>query len=374
MKVLFLSYWFPHKYNRQFCPFALEHARAIHLQGIEAKVLAFHLLDSKKWYKEYVEVEKDLTGLEIHHVYIESWWHRWIYINPWHCHFLTSKYYDVLSKTFSPTLIHANFVGVCSISAMWLAQKHKLKLVITEHWTRVDQYMKNNKLSYLGKQAYNAADAITVVSNFLGEIVGKYVKDKSKIHRVANVIDPLTFAYIPKEAKEETTFTFIGHLRAPKLPLLAIQALEEVAKLSSKKIRLFVFGEGPLRKEIENLIPTLHFELRLMGLRPKLDVATTLQKSDYYLHPSQYETFCVAIAEALSTGTPAIASDNTAIPELITSSNGRLSSNTVKDWKTAILTAMKSNFDPRTIAETVQKQYTYKAIGTQFEQVYQKLK
>jgi len=54
------------------------------------------------------------------------------------------------------------------------------------------------------------------------------------------------------------------------------------------------------------------------GKLPKDKIAGILQDSDYFVHPSEFETFSVVTAEALMTGTPAIVANNTALPELVT--------------------------------------------------------
>ena len=369
--ILFLAFWYPNKYNRQFCVFVQEHARAIHVSGNNIKVLAVHFLKSRQLFKKYEEIEIDSFGFEVHHLYIESYLYKWIHINPWHCFRIVEKYFRTHVKDFKPEIIHSNIVGVCAITGMKLAEKYRLKHVITEHWTRVDKYMANNKLSFLGKKAYNSANAVTVVSDFLGNIVGKYVADKITIRKVANVIDSNTFSYHQKNKQpDKLVFSFIGHLRLPKLPILIVEAVEKYAKTTNKKIILYIYGEGPQRSIIEKLIPDLHFSIVLRGLQPKVELAETLQKSDVYLHASSYETFCVAIAEALSTGTPVLCSNNTAIPELIDNNNGILVEDTVEDWKNGLINILKMKYNHESISQSVKDRFSYSAIGWQFSSVY----
>ncbi|MBC7391505.1 MAG: glycosyltransferase family 4 protein [Opitutaceae bacterium] len=369
--ILLLTFWYPNKYNKQFYVFVQEHARAIHVSGNNIKVLAVHFLKSNKFYNVYDEVEIDSFGFEVRHLYIESYFYKWIHINPWHCFQIVEKFFKSHYEGFNTEIIHSNIVGVCAITGMKLSQKYKLKHVITEHWTRVERYMANNKLSYLGKRAYNTADAITVVSDFLGGIVGKYVKDKTTIYKVANVIDSNIFSYREKEIHpNRLTFSFIGHLRLPKLPVLVVDALEEYAKTTNKEITLYMFGEGPQKSIIEKKIPELHFKIVLRGLRPKTELAETLQKSDVYLHGSSYETFCVAIAEALCTGIPVLCSNNTAIPELINNSTGILVEDNVLAWKNGLIDILKKKYKHEAISQSVRERFSYSAIGSEFSSLY----
>lgn len=369
--VLFLAFWYPNKYNRQFCVYMQEHARAIYTSGNSIKVLALHFKDSHLLYRNYLEIEKDEFGFEVYHVYIESWLYRWIHINPWHVNAIVHKYFKLIYPKQKPDLIHANIVGVCAISGNHLAQKYGLKLVITEHWTRVNHYMRNNKLSFLGRRAYDHASTITVVSDYLRKTVSNYVKVPSKIHLIPNIVDPQTFAFKNKLQKEsELVFCSIGHLRAPKLPILMVEALDVFAQQSNKNILFYMYGEGPLKKQLQQRIPSLHYTLVLKGLRPKAEIAETLSASDFFLHGSSIETFCIAIAEALCTGTPVLASNNTAIPELVDAGSGILTEDTLSAWVEALHLLVQKKWDHQYISEKVRTKFTYQTVGSQFAKLY----
>jgi glycosyltransferase involved in cell wall biosynthesis len=63
------------------------------------------------------------------------------------------------------------------------------------------------------------------------------------------------------------------------------------------------------------------------------EAACEMQNASYFLHASNYETFSLVCAEALSCGTPVVASAVGGVPEYLNDKNGILvSDNTVESW------------------------------------------
>jgi glycosyltransferase involved in cell wall biosynthesis len=144
--------------------------------------------------------------------------------------------------------------------------------------------------------------------------------------------------------------------------------LNKFSNRTNKKIVLNVVGEGPL---LQNLKPkTWSFEVNYLGSKPPDEVAGILQNSDYFLHASEIETFSIVIAEALSTGTPVLASNVGAISELVNSKNGVLTSNTIDAWVKGLDELCGTEYDHAQIAESTQK-FSEKNIGAQFTRLYE---
>ena len=81
-----------------------------------------------------------------------------------------------------------------------------------------------------------------------------------------------------------------------------------------------------------------HITLKKLGwLQDKRDIAEVYQASDIYLHPSKADTFPNVILEAMSCGTPVIASDVGGIPEQISDQvDGRILPNQPEIFASAI--------------------------------------
>jgi glycosyltransferase involved in cell wall biosynthesis len=70
---------------------------------------------------------------------------------------------------------------------------------------------------------------------------------------------------------------------------------------------LWLAGEGPLRRELENLAVTLGVLDRVRFLGWRTDRAALLRAADICVLPSRYEPFGTVILEAWAAGTPLVA-------------------------------------------------------------------
>jgi len=78
-----------------------------------------------------------------------------------------------------------------------------------------------------------------------------------------------------------------------------------------------VYGEGPLRRDLQEMTRALGLEgqVRFRGFRP--DVRDFLPGYRVYVHPSYTETSSLAIMEAMYAGLPIVAAPVGGLPELL---------------------------------------------------------
>jgi len=83
--------------------------------------------------------------------------------------------------------------------------------------------------------------------------------------------------------------------------------------------RLVIAGAGPLRPELERHAQRLGLGRRVIftGYVPEADKAAHFNLADVFVLPSAMEGFGLSVAEAMSSGVPAVASDRGSIPELV---------------------------------------------------------
>jgi glycosyltransferase involved in cell wall biosynthesis len=100
----------------------------------------------------------------------------------------------------------------------------------------------------------------------------------------------------------------------------------------SKNITFLIMGEDGESTSCN------HIRLKKLGwLQDKREVAKVYQASDIYLHPTKADTYPNVILEAMSCGTPVIASDVGGIPEQITDQvDGRILPNQPETFASAI--------------------------------------
>ncbi len=104
-------------------------------------------------------------------------------------------------------------------------------------------------------------------------------------------------------------FLFIGTLSPGKQPLYAIQLVEALYR-QGKKVRIDLYGEGVLRKELELYITQNNLEsiISLKGNHSKETVLKAYQSSHFLILPSKSEGWPKVVAEAMFWGCVPIAS------------------------------------------------------------------
>lgn len=94
---------------------------------------------------------------------------------------------------------------------------------------------------------------------------------------------------------------------------VAIAALRELPEDTV----LVVLGEGPERPALERLAAELDVAQRVFLLGRVPDVAAWLGRAGVFVHPARWEGFGLAVLEAMLAGLPVVATDVSALPELV---------------------------------------------------------
>ena len=148
------------------------------------------------------------------------------------------------------------------------------------------------------RAALEWADVVTAVSKQVAE---HYAKLGYQVVYVPNAIDPLE---LPSEGtrlyKPQVVYT--GRLSREKGVDILVKAFKEL----DLNAHLVIVGEGPLRKELEELArddPRIH----LLGPRPRGETLKIVRGSDVFVLPSRQEGLSTSLLEAMAMGVPVIA-------------------------------------------------------------------
>jgi glycosyltransferase involved in cell wall biosynthesis len=373
MNILFITCWYPSKSNQLKGIFVKEHAKAI-AENNNILVFSINVTNSKRFFCVTPQMFKDENGINTHILNIESILYKWIYINPFLLFLLSKKYYKQnIEKSFRPDIVHSNVINPAGIIGHWFSLCLNKSHVITEHWSRVDKFMSRNVFSYFAKKAYNSAVAVTTVSAFLKDSLQKYINDVEKIKVIPNIIDSDNFYFKEKyKIVDKITFTAVATWEPPKRPDLFLTALSNIANNANSEIIVNIIGEGSLINDWK-LQRDCKLKINFTGKLSKNEIAKVLHESDFFLHASDIETFSIVVAEALATGTPVVASNVAALPELINYQNGLVCNNTVSDWQNAITEIIKKHYNHKLVSINIFGKYSHSIIGNQFNDIYHRI-
>lgn len=182
-----------------------------------------------------------------------------------------------------------------------MANKNKISLIISE---RSDPFVEKHKKhwSLLRLLEYPKASKIVVqCSNFINFCNSRFVKSSIVI---ANPIMKPAINHEVRE-KRDIVLASVGRLRIEKNFSWMLDRMAEIHKLNDK-IKLKIYGEGPLEEELRKKISTLNLDncVELCGYTDSPHQVLT--QSDIYLMTSDYEGFPNALSEAMAVGLPSV--------------------------------------------------------------------
>ncbi|MGH8932648.1 MAG: glycosyltransferase [Egibacteraceae bacterium] len=116
-------------------------------------------------------------------------------------------------------------------------------------------------------------------------------------------------------APEEVLLIHCSRLSSEKRPAHALAAVRALVK-RGVHARLYVAGDGPLRRDLE--VAAAALPVTFLGhVNDRGQLAALFATADAMLAPSPAETFGLAVLEALACGTPVVCADTGALPELL---------------------------------------------------------
>lgn len=116
---------------------------------------------------------------------------------------------------------------------------------------------------------------------------------------------------------DELLLLHCGRLSPEKRPERSLAALAELRRRGVPAV-LVVTGDGPRRDTLMRQAREQRLPVRFLGfVTDGGHLAELLATADIVLAPGPIETFCLAALEALASGTPVVASTDSALPEVL---------------------------------------------------------
>ena len=212
----------------------------------------------------------------------------------------------------------SSFPYIPVLSAKLLAGKFDSPLIVTFHevWGSYwNQYLGNPISGRIGRLFEEAAaripDRIVAVSQWTASVLNKtYNVPRSNIDIVPNGVDLGLFDSVEVE-RDPFKVLFVGRLISHKHLDWLIAAMSTVKKRFPKS-SLHVVGDGPLRRELEELASgySLTGTVIFHGVLPSYrSIAEHMKSASVLVSPSTREGFNMVALEAIVAGTPVVIVD-----------------------------------------------------------------
>ncbi len=210
-------------------------------------------------------------------------------------------------------IIHLQVIFPAAIPTLRLLKRNKKPLIITEHWTGYapeDGSYNGLLKTYFTKKIIKKSQKIVVISNYLKDtmqhhgLLGNYHIVYNQIN--TNVFKPMPELFLGNDVK----FIHISSLDDKQKNVSGVLNAFANARSENKSITLTIVGDGNDKIALQNLSKKLNIDdaVYFIGSQSESDVAKMINEHHALVMFSNYETFCLVAAEALSCGKPVITS------------------------------------------------------------------
>lgn len=148
-------------------------------------------------------------------------------------------------------------------------------------------------------------------------VYGKKALQNDKVVMMHNAIDTKKYSF-SMERREETRQSLgidanfcighVGRFTEQKNHMFLLEIMKEIVNLHDEA-RLFLFGEGPLDKEIRAKVAELELQNHVVFMGAVTDIERYYPAMDVFLLPSLYEGLAVSLVETQCNGLPIVTSD-----------------------------------------------------------------
>ncbi|MDD5438523.1 MAG: glycosyltransferase family 4 protein, partial [Patescibacteria group bacterium] len=245
------------------------------------------------------------------------------------------------------------------------------KIATTEHNLNVDfGFWRKVAL----RTTQNLADQYVAISKQVKSYLIKDIRvPENKIRLIYNGLDLKRIMRRPSRPPHDVPkLIFVGRLEPQKNLEFILKVLSGI----KQPWELSVVGTGSLEASLKHLAEELKIAPRVRFLGAREDVPELLANHDFFLFPSLWEGFGLAVVEAAAAGVPVLASDLPVLRELINDDIATfLPANDQAAWTQAIQSALA---DPRPFLEKAGRaaaanwsRFSEEHMAGQYAQIYE---
>jgi N-acetyl-alpha-D-glucosaminyl L-malate synthase BshA len=247
-----------------------------------------------------------------------------VFLHPPYTLSLSAKMAEV-AEYYHVEILHVHYAiphAIAAYLAKQMTHNGRLISVVTLHGTDITLVGVEPSFYSVTKFAIEQADAVTSVSQFLKDTTRESFETQKEITVIPNFVDPERF----RPGRDEGTRKrfapggemIIAHASNFR-PVKNIRTVVEVFYRVQREMpaRLLMIGDGPERVVAEKLARCVGIGNRVDFLGNQENMEDLLPLADVFLLPSDHEGFGLAALEAMSTGTPVVATNVGGLNEVI---------------------------------------------------------
>lgn len=286
----------------------------------------------------------------------------------------------VVKEWGTPDLIHAHVVLPAGWSALKVAKRHKIPIVLTEHSSPFSMHLSTELSRKLVRETLTNVDRLIAISPALAKQLLEF-EPGLRIDVIGESVK--TDFFVPANGAVRSngkakSFFVAARLAEQKGLDHLINAVNLLKERGLNSFELVIGGDGPDREKLETLAANLGVaeRCRFLGALNREQVRQQMQNCDVFVLSSLHETFGVVVGEAMACGKPVISTrcggpefivnDETGI--LVDVANAQALANAMSEF-----IAGRAHFDPQAVRASVVNRFSPEMFVKNASAVYEQL-
>lgn len=370
-------------YGGEFC---LEQAKALKALGHEVRILSnvqlgVTIKGKDYWVLPFSRYEHQRDGITVCQSYQRGLPRlvrynvvRWVSI-------VESMFRDYILKYGKPDILHAHCAKWAGYAAMKISQQYSISYVITEHLPKEAFESELGKVGTFAwqvpllKEAYNQANMVITVSEEMVDDLACYFGKDYRHVTIPNVIDTRYYPFSLRKPIGEHAFAFccpavFNHRKGYDVLFEAFAKLVE----TEPNVVLHIAGQGTDGKACSDMINSYGLGDKVIchGQIDANEMRELYHQSDAMVLATRGETQGLVIAEAMSTGIPAISTEGIPASMRLDCGYSYVPVNDAKALATEMLKALRnpiSESDGRALSQMIAERFSPDVIGAKIAEV-----
>ena len=286
----------------------------------------------------------------------------------------------IVKEWGTPDLIHTHVVLPAGWSAMKVAKRYGIPIVLTEHSSPFSMHLGTELSRKLVRETLTSVTRLIAISPSLAkqltdfhpglqiDVIGESVK--------TDFFVPTTGA--SRRNGSGKSFFVAARLSEQKGLDHLIKAVHLLKEKGVNSFDLVIGGDGPDRQKLEQLVANLGIaeRCRFIGGLNREQVRDEMQKCDVFVLSSLHETFGVVVGEAMACGKPVISTRCGGPEFIVTEENGVLvdvaNAQALADAMSDFIAGRK-HFDSQTVRDSVVNRFSPEMFAKNASAVYEQL-